>query len=83
MPARPVLWLTDRVAIVASGGNGFGITHPSDCHVYLVDGSGYIFRAFHALPPLTRPSDGLPVVTQDGDFARIAEVHPDLRVRGV
>ena len=30
-------------------------------HVYLVDGSGYIFRAFHALPPLTRPSDGLPV----------------------
>ena len=30
-------------------------------HVYLVDGSGYIFRAYHALPPLTRPSDGLPV----------------------
>jgi len=33
---------------------------PGD-HVYLVDGSGYIFRAYHALPPLTRPSDGLPV----------------------
>lgn len=30
-------------------------------HLYLVDGSGYIFRAFHALPPLTRPSDGLPL----------------------
>lgn len=30
-------------------------------HVYLIDGSGYIFRAFHALPPLTRPSDGCPV----------------------
>ncbi|MGI9387555.1 MAG: 5'-3' exonuclease, partial [Methyloligellaceae bacterium] len=30
-------------------------------HVFLVDGSGYIFRAYHALPPLTRPSDGLPV----------------------
>jgi DNA polymerase-1 len=29
--------------------------------VYLVDGSGYIFRAYHALPPLTRKSDGLPV----------------------
>jgi DNA polymerase I len=29
-------------------------------HVYLVDGSGYIFRAYHALPPLTR-SDGTPV----------------------
>ncbi len=29
-------------------------------HVYLVDGSGYIFRAFHALPPLTR-ADGTPI----------------------
>jgi DNA polymerase-1 len=29
-------------------------------HVFLIDGSGYIFRAFHALPPLTRP-DGTPI----------------------
>ena len=29
-------------------------------HVFLVDGSGFIFRAYHALPPLTRP-DGMPV----------------------
>ncbi|WP_410721940.1 hypothetical protein, partial [Burkholderia sp. SIMBA_051] len=29
--------------------------------LYLIDGSGYIFRAYHALPPLTRKSDGLPV----------------------
>ncbi|HVA12693.1 MAG TPA: DNA polymerase I [Stellaceae bacterium] len=29
-------------------------------HVYLIDGSGYIFRAYHALPPLTR-ADGTPV----------------------
>src|SRR5260370_38875924 len=28
-------------------------------HVFLVDGSSYIFRAYHALPPLTRKSDGL------------------------
>ncbi len=33
---------------------------PGD-HVILVDGSSFIFRAFHALPPLTRKSDGLPV----------------------
>ncbi len=33
---------------------------PNGNHLYLVDGSGYIFRAFHALPPLTRP-DGTPV----------------------
>src|SRR6185295_16124082 len=29
-------------------------------HLYLIDGSGYLFRAYHALPPLTRKSDGLP-----------------------
>ena len=28
-------------------------------HVFLVDGSGYIFRAYHALPPINRKSDGL------------------------
>src|SRR6202453_5250362 len=28
-------------------------------HVFLVDGSSYIFRAYHALPPLSRKSDGL------------------------
>jgi DNA polymerase-1 len=30
-------------------------------HLQLIDGSGFIFRAFHALPPLTRKSDGLPI----------------------
>jgi DNA polymerase-1 len=35
-------------------------------HVYLIDGSGYIFRAYHALPPLTRKSDGLPVGAVQG-----------------
>jgi DNA polymerase-1 len=35
-------------------------------HLYLVDGSGYIFRAYHALPPLTRKSDGLPVGAVQG-----------------
>ena len=39
------------------------ITAPVDknSHVVLVDGSGYIFRAYHALPPLTRKSDGMPI----------------------
>ena len=38
-------------------------TQPVDrnSHVVLVDGSGYIFRAYHALPPLTRKTDGLPI----------------------
>jgi DNA polymerase-1 len=35
-------------------------------HLYLIDGSGYIFRAYHALPPLTRKSDGLPVGAVQG-----------------
>jgi len=33
----------------------------TESHVVLVDGSGYIFRAYHALPPLTRKTDGLPI----------------------
>ncbi|NYS25754.1 DNA polymerase I [Rhodobacteraceae bacterium 2376] len=36
---------------------GFG----KGCHLHLIDGSAYIFRAYHALPPLSRKSDGLPV----------------------
>ena len=35
-------------------------------HFYLVDGSGYIFRAYYALPPLTRKSDGLPTGAVSG-----------------
>ncbi|MCK0168216.1 DNA polymerase I [Jannaschia sp. S6380] len=31
------------------------------CHLHLIDGSAFIFRAFHALPPLARKSDGLPI----------------------
>ncbi|MAU51691.1 MAG: DNA polymerase I [Roseovarius sp.] len=38
-------------------GTGFG----KGCHLHLIDGSSFIFRAYHALPPLTRKSDGLPV----------------------
>ncbi len=40
-------------------------------HVHLVDGSGYIFRAYHALPPLTRPSDGLPIGAVHGFTAML------------
>ncbi|GHC63321.1 DNA polymerase I [Neogemmobacter tilapiae] len=36
-------------------------TFGKGCHLHLIDGSAYIFRAYHALPPLTRKSDGLPV----------------------
>ena len=36
---------------------GFG----KGSHLHLIDGSAFIFRAYHALPPLTRKSDGLPV----------------------
>lgn len=36
------------------------------CHLHLIDGSAFIFRAYHALPPLTRKSDGLPVSAVSG-----------------
>uniref|UniRef100_UPI003F6B4747 5'-3' exonuclease H3TH domain-containing protein n=1 Tax=Roseicyclus sp. TaxID=1914329 RepID=UPI003F6B4747 len=35
-------------------------------HLHLVDGSAFIFRAYHALPPLTRKSDGLPIGAVSG-----------------
>ena len=35
-------------------------------HYYLIDGSGYIFRAYYALPPLSRKSDGLPTGAVSG-----------------
>ena len=47
--------------------------------IYLVDGSGYIFRAFHALPPLTRPSDGLPVGAIHGFCAMLWKLINDTK----
>jgi len=35
-------------------------------HLYLIDGSGYLFRAYHALPPLSRKADGLPTGAVSG-----------------
>ena len=35
-------------------------------HFYLIDGSGYIFRAYYALPPLSRKSDGMPTGAVSG-----------------
>jgi DNA polymerase-1 len=37
------------------------MTFGKGSHLHLIDGSAYIFRAYHALPPLTRKSDGLPI----------------------
>jgi DNA polymerase-1 len=51
-------------------------------HVYLIDGSGYIFRAFHALPPLTRPSDGLPVGAVHGFCAMLWKLLQDAQRSG-
>ena len=44
------------------------MTAPLDAssRLFLIDGSGYIFRAYHALPPLTRASDGMPVGAVSG-----------------
>ncbi len=42
-------------------GKGTTMAFGKGHHLHLIDGSAYIFRAYHALPPLTRKSDGLPV----------------------
>ncbi|HEY8615155.1 DNA polymerase I [Phenylobacterium sp.] len=47
--------------------------------LYLVDGSGFIFRAFHALPPLTRKSDGLPVGAVSGFCSMLWKLLVDMK----
>jgi DNA polymerase-1 len=49
--------------------------------LYLVDGSGFIFRAFHALPPLTRKSDGLPIGAVSGFCNMIWKLLVDMRAQ--
>jgi len=48
-------------------------------HLYLIDGSGYIFRAYHALPPLSRKSDGLPTNAVSGYCNMIWKLLQDLK----
>jgi DNA polymerase-1 len=50
--------------------------------LYLVDGSGYIFRAYHALPPLTRKSDGLPTGAVAGFCNMLNKLLDDARADG-
>ena len=58
MPADATDAVTETVPAAATGS--------PTTRLYLVDGSGFIFRAYHALPPLTRKSDGLPVGAVQG-----------------
>jgi DNA polymerase-1 len=48
-------------------------------HLYLIDASAYIFRAFHALPPLTRQSDGLPIGAVSGFCNMLFKLLEDLK----
>jgi DNA polymerase-1 len=51
-------------------------TKPPPPHLVLIDGSGFIFRAFHALPPMTRP-DGVPVNAVFGFTNMLAKLLKD------
>ncbi len=51
---------------------------PGD-HLYLIDGSGYLFRAYHALPPLTRKSDGKPTGAVSGYCNMLWKLIEDMR----
>ena len=48
-------------------------------HFYLVDGSGYIFRAYYALPPLSRKSDGLPTGAVSGFCSMLFKLLEEVR----
>ena len=48
-------------------------------HLYLIDGSGYLFRAYHALPPLSRKSDGLPTGAVSGYCNMLWKLLEDMR----
>ena len=48
-------------------------------HFYLIDGSGYIFRAYYALPPLTRKSDGLPTGAVSGFCSMLFKLLEDAK----
>jgi DNA polymerase-1 len=51
-------------------------------HLFLVDGSAYIFRAYHALPPLTRKSDGMPIGAVSGFCNMLSKLVDDVREGG-
>jgi DNA polymerase I len=70
---------SERAATACSIPPGEPVPVIKGSHVYLIDGSGYIFRAFHALPPLTRPSDGLPVGAVHGFCAMLWKLLQDAR----
>ena len=53
--------------------------HKKNEHYYLVDGSGYIFRAYYALPPLSRKSDGLPTGAVSGFSTMLFKLLEDAR----
>ncbi len=58
------------------------MTAPHDSTLYLIDGSGYIFRAFHALPPMTRP-DGTPVNAVYGFCNMLQKLLNDLKAERI
>ena len=70
---------SQRPAAICSVPPGEPLPIIKGSHVYLIDGSGYIFRAFHALPPLTRPSDGLPVGAVHGFCGMLWKLLQDSR----
>ncbi|MDP6872328.1 MAG: DNA polymerase I [Alphaproteobacteria bacterium] len=62
--------------------SGAAVSKTGAGHLYLVDGSAYIFRAYHALPPLTRKTDGLPIGAVSGFCNMLSKLVDDVRDDG-
>mgnify|MGYP005669300063 CR=1 FL=1 len=57
-----------------------GLLQIGKCLFDLIDGSGYIFRAYYALPPLTRKSDGLPTGAVSGFCSMLFKLLEDSKL---
>ena len=75
----PVMAKNESDPVPAAGKAKAAAPFSKGDHLYLIDASGYIFRAYHALPPLTRKTDGLPVGAVSGYCNMIHKLLRELR----
>lgn len=74
--------MTDSTGTTTPAAQDENAAAPDRSGLYLVDGSGFIFRAFHALPMMTRP-DGTPVNAVLGFSNMLLKLLADVKAEAV